>query len=149
MSSKAPVTFTLAAAENCPGSATTAAGATTLDIGMGFTSVEAFATLTGPTGGTLDVYIQDSIDGAAWRDWVHFAQVAATVVSNQHACASLSNSTTAIGIGTTASPGVGLAAASVRPGHPGPKLRAVYVCGVGTSVAAAQTIRIECVRNGQ
>ena len=41
------------------------------------TFVKIIAELQGPTGGTLDVTIQDSQDGVKWFDYVHFAQVAA------------------------------------------------------------------------
>lgn len=149
--SQTPKVFLLANAENCSAAAsTTTVGALSPDVGTGWTSIEAFGKLLGPTGGTLDVYVQDSIDnGVEWRDWAHFTQCVAATASKQHLCAALGNSNTVIGIGTAAAPAVALAAASVRPGHPGPKFRVVYVTGTGVTVAAAQTIWLECRRSGQ
>lgn len=100
------------------------------------------ATLTGATGGTLDVYLQTSVDGVEWRDYAHFAQIAAaTAAATYGFSVSRSGQQVSItAIGKDASPAI--AANAVLGGDFGNQMRAVYVAGVGTSAGAAQVIRI-------
>jgi hypothetical protein len=100
------------------------------------------AKLIGPTGGTLDVYLQRQIVDDIWVDWCHFNQVAAGVTVGQ--CLSPESSLTCqtVGIGTTLAPGVAMAAGSCSGGNPGKKIRAVFVSGAGTSAGKAQLIHI-------
>jgi len=101
------------------------------------------ATLTGVTGGTLDVYIQSEIATNVWVDWAHFAQVAAAGAARSYACSCEATSViSTVGVGTVAAPGVALAAGTCVGGHPGDKLRAIFVSGAGASAGAAQVIRV-------
>ncbi len=101
------------------------------------------ATLTGGTGGTLDVYLQRKVTDDVWADWLHFPQLAAGASAIRY-CANTGASTsiTTVGGGSDASPGVALAANTFIGGHPGFAVRSVYVAGASTSAGAAQVIRI-------
>lgn len=100
------------------------------------------ATLTGATGGTLDVYLQTSVDGTEWVDYAHFAQIAAATAAATYAfTVSRSGQNTSINtVGRNLTPA--LAANSVIGGDFGNQLRVVYVAGAGTSAGAAQVIRV-------
>lgn len=101
------------------------------------------ADLVGITGGTLDVYLQREIATNVWADWAHFPQLAAAAAAVNYSCnPTVTLPIVAIGLGTLAAPGVALAANSCLGGHPGEKVRAVFVSGVGTSAGAAQTIYV-------
>lgn len=107
--------------------------------------VTVVATLQGITGGTLDVYIQDSPDGVTWYDLVHFPQLAAAAAKVTYAYnPTLSNAIITIGNPTVdpATPAPALAANSMRGGHPMSFLRAVAVAGAGASAGVAQTILV-------
>lgn len=102
----------------------------------GMNSMLVVANLIGLTGGTLDVYLQDSFDGGVtWLDCAHFTQVAAGGTGKEAAGLSLSNEPLTIGIGNLASPGVALAAATFRSAPWGATMRIVAVSGSGTSGA--------------
>jgi len=98
--------------------------------------------LTGATGGTLDVYLQSEIKSDVWVDWVHFPQKAAASAETRTAidCRMSESAMATTGGGSTAAPGVALAASKVAFSHPGGKVRVVTVAGVGTSAGAAQTL---------
>jgi len=100
------------------------------------------ATLTGATGGTLDVYLQTSVDGTEWRDYAHFAQLAdgAAVATYGFSVSRSGQQTSITAIGKDLTPA--LAANSVLGGDFGNQMRALYVAGAGTSAGAAQVIRI-------
>lgn len=101
------------------------------------------ADLVGATGGTLDIYLQRQVAEDLWRDWLHFPQLADTAAAVKYtAVTSVTNSVVVVGGGTDATPGVALAANTFIGGHPGNKVRAVYVAGAGTSAGAAVTIRV-------
>lgn len=98
--------------------------------------------LVGLTGGTLDVYLQDSFDGGTtWYDALHFTQVTAAGTKKEAYTLTSTTGATTIGIGTAGTPGVALAVATARPAPWGPLMRVVSVSGSGTSGSAAvQTI---------
>ena len=102
------------------------------------------ATLTGSTGGTLDVYLQRKTGTDAWRDFVHFPQLAgaASAVRYTATLKGEGSSLVVTGGGSDASPGVALAANTVVDVIPGGDVRIVYVAGVGTSLGASQTITL-------
>lgn len=129
--------------DTSPASASTAAGDTVNGMGA-FDAITILATLTGATGGTLDVYLQSSWDGGTtWYDLVHFTQLAAAGAARTYkATLALSTTITTVGKGSVGTPGVALAANTVAAGHWGDQIRAVYVAGVGTSAGAAQLIEI-------
>lgn len=109
-------------------------------------------TLRGATGGTLDVYIQDSWDeGVTWNDVAHFTQLAggASAASASVAPSDGAGAIVAIGIGTAAAPGVALAANTAVNGRWGDRLRVVFVAGSGTSAGAAQTLTLHAWRSAK
>jgi len=122
--------------------------------GLGdFDSFRIDALLTGATGGPLDVYLQRELATNVWADWLHYTQIAtgaSAVMVTALAGASVVSADvlalTTIGFGTTAAPGVALAAGKFIGGHPGSRVRAVYVAGASTSAGAAQLIRFTCYR---
>lgn len=130
--------------DTSPASASTAVSAATLRDMSAFDAITILATLTGATGGTLDVYLQSSWDGGVtWYDLVHFTQLAAAgVVRTYKATLALSTTITTVGKGSVGTPGVALAAATVAAGHWGDLIRAVYVAGASTSAGAPQLIEI-------
>lgn len=127
--------------ETSPAAVGTATGG---HVGMlqNYDSLTIRATLTGATGGTLDVYLQTSVDGSEWVDYIHFAQIAAAaaavtkvvVVSRAGQQAAITT------VGTNTSPA--LAANAVVGGDFGNQMRVLFVAGAGTSAGAVQTIRI-------
>ena len=122
----------------------TEVSATTLTGCSKFDRIMVVASLLGVTGGTLDVYLQREIATNVWTDWLHFAQLAAAAAAIRYACAGDPTLVVpvVVGVGTTAAPGVALAAGQCVGGHPGDKLRAVFVSGAGTAAGAAQTIYV-------
>ncbi len=102
--------------------------------------VQVFATLTGATGGVLDIYIQCKMATNAWFDLVHFTQLAAAASKKWVFTLSGEANTVIECTGTDASPGVALAAGTIVNVIPTGELRVVYVAGAGTSLGAAQTI---------
>jgi hypothetical protein len=102
------------------------------------------ATLTGATGGTLDVYLQRKVADDSWFDWVHFPQLADGAATKRYTVTITGNGSTIVevGGGSDASPGVALAANTAVDVTPGGDVRIVFVAGVGTSAGAAQTINI-------
>jgi len=139
--------FTDTITDNSPATATTTVGDTVRSGLIAATHLTIIATLTGGTGGTLDVYLQTSFDdGATWVDYAHFPQLTAgAAVTNKvwHVSRRTEvSSLTAVGVGTTATPSVALAANTIMGGAWGDRMRAVYVAGAGTSAGAAQVIKI-------
>lgn len=114
-----------------------------------FRNVSIYADLAGATGGTLDVYLQCKIDQAGtvkWVDWIHFAQLASGASAIRHVKSTKDGPATAtpvtIGIGTTASPGVALAAANFTGALQTDTIRVVMVSGASTSAGAAIKITL-------
>ncbi len=133
-----------------PSAPTTAVGATVEGLGD-YSSLVVLSTIRGATGGTLDVYLQTSIDqeGTAtgvrkWADVVHYSQALAAAAETSYA----------IGLsrwGTEAAPTVvayatnttvTLGANTVVPGVIGRAMRVVYKAGASTSAGASQVIDI-------
>lgn len=109
-----------------------------------YDSLEIEADLTGPTGGTLDLYVQRSFDGGTtWRDYIHFPQVAATVTTRFSVSPALTN--TIVVVGQNTSPA--LAVNTCAGGKWGPQLRLLATTGVGTSVAGSVTVKFTFSRN--
>lgn len=131
---------------NSPASASTAV------LGQ-FSGLAAFkagvfiATLTGATGGALDVYLQ-VYDRAAdkWFDYAHFPQKAegsavttvAIPVSREY------QRVASRAIGSDATPA--LAVDTCVGGDFGDVVRVLCVAGVGTSAGAAQTVRFRATQ---
>lgn len=132
--------------DTSPAAASTAAGG---HIGMlqNYEALSIRATLTGPTGGTLDVYLQTSVDGTEWRDYAHFTQIAAAAaaVTIGFSVSRSGQQTSILTIGKDLTPA--LAANAVIGGDFGNQMRALYVAGAGTSAGAAQVIRITGVQH--
>jgi hypothetical protein len=127
-----------------PASASTALGDSVVGL-LGYDRFSIEAVIIGGTGGTLDVYLQRQVTDNVWADWLHFPQVAAAATKKYAVQCGRSNDVTIreIATGTDAAHGTPvLAANTFIGGHPGNKIRAVYVAGSGTSVGAAQTIYI-------
>lgn len=99
------------------------------------------ASLLGATGGTLDVYLQQ-YDGVDWWDYAHFAQLAAGAAAVNYALpiTRKSQRTAPIVVGKNGTPA--LAAAACVGGDFGDRFRIVFVAGAGTSLGAAQTIKV-------
>lgn len=105
-----------------------------------FETLAIAATLTGATGGTLDVYIQMTPDnGQTWVDIVHFAQVAAAAPAATF-LVQMSRTTGAATIQSTGD--AKLAVGTALNGEWGDQLRAKFVAGTGTTAGAAQTIAL-------
>ena len=103
------------------------------------------ASLTGVAGGTLDVYLQREVDTNVWADWAHFPQITAGNAAVEFSLQSGSDKTIhTVEQGTAASAGTpALAAGTLVGGHPGNRLRMVFVTGAGaTGPAKSQTVRV-------
>lgn len=101
------------------------------------------AVLTGATGGTLDVFIQNSPDmGSTWYDYVHFATLTAgaSTVRYVASVASGAQNLALQTIGTNLLPA--LAPATAIGGAWGDRFRIVMVAGAGTSAGAVVQLRI-------
>jgi hypothetical protein len=134
--------FKLILGGTSPSSASTVVGNTVGGL-QKLASIRVDADLTGATGGTLDVYLQTSHDeGSTWRDYAHFAQVAAgaAVAHFSFMAFRATGSSTIVATGSGTSPA--LAANAVLGGDFGDRMRVVYVAGAGTSAGAAQTITV-------
>lgn len=110
-----------------------------------FDGIAIQAAIQGATGGTLDVYIQMSMDlGVTWTDMGHYTQLAAaapsatTIVKFSRLVSSASATTT----GDAA-----LAANTFITGEWGDRLRIKLVAGAGTSAGALQTFKIIASNN--
>jgi hypothetical protein len=130
---------------NVPG---TEAAATVVDDLINVEQARIIAALTGPTGGTLDCYIQsfDPTD-STWYDVVHFPQISAGAavayyVANLSRIATAPNVT--VLVGKDLSPALG--ANAVVRGEFGITLRAVFVSGAGTTLGAAQRLAFHWIK---
>lgn len=139
-----------------PATASTVASASPNTFKLGYLSkgniLVVDAILTGATGGALDVYLQRRTGADDWTDWVHFPQVTAAQAATRYTFGCDGSGTTtiqAVGGGTTAAPGVFLAAntyTNVMPGNRtedgGAEVRFVFVAGASTSAGAPQKVTI-------
>lgn len=114
-----------------------------------FKEVEIIGDLVGATGGTLDVYLQCKINQAGtikWVDWLHFAQLASGASAIRYRVSTAQTAASAtpvtVGLGTDASAGVALAAATFAGGPPTDTVRIVTVAGASTSAGAAIKITL-------
>lgn len=133
-------TFTIS--ETSPASASTVVGQVISGLNR-FDSFLVDADLVGATGGTLDVYLQRWVDTNLWHDWLHFPQLASGASAIRYSVfPSLSNTIVVVGTGTDSNATPALAANTCVGGHPGSKVRAVYVAGASTSAGAAVSLKI-------
>lgn len=101
------------------------------------------ADLVGATGGALDVYLQREVAAGVWRDWLHFPQLAAAAGAVSYTVpVSGEPDVFVVGTGAASTASPALAADAFVGGHPGDKLRLVFVAGASTSAGAAITVRI-------
>lgn len=116
--------------------------AQTAVTGLGdYNSMTVYASLAGPTGDTLDVYIQFSPDGGTtWVDYAHFAQQAAAAAANYKvfSVSRASQQTTIQTVGTGTTPV--LAAGTVVGGDWGDRLRVVTKSGASVSAGVAISV---------
>lgn len=141
MRQEATMTFTAAS----PAAASTVAGPSIKSVQLGRAhKLLVDATITGATGGALDVYLQRKVASDVWRDWIHFAQATAGAAA-AHYQFMVTGELTTITVGnggTDSTPAVSLAANSMVNVMPGEELRWVFVAGASTSAGAVQTLRI-------
>lgn len=105
------------------------------------------AVLAGATGGTLDIYVQNSPDmGATWYDYIHYAQLAsgAPVVRYTASVASGAQNLSLQTVGFNLTPA--LAASTVIGGAWGDRFRMVMVAGAGTTAGASLALRVVAQR---
>jgi hypothetical protein len=125
-----------------PGSATTAASTVELS---GLNQYDAFtldADIQGATGGTLDVILQ-RFSGGLWREWYRFPQLAAAAAALHYSYVpALTDSMTVVGVTVTPV----LAVSTAVGGHPGNRLRFLFIAGASTSAGAIQTVALQCYR---
>jgi len=123
-------------------------GNTTSTVITGLSKVTAITiidSLLGATGGTLDVYVQDSPDGGTtWYDYIHYAQIAAAGGAQPIGAydPTLNDTRTVIGTGTSPA----LAASAFRGGKPFDQMRLLLVAGAGTSAGASQGVKVVVTR---
>lgn len=128
-----------------PSAASTAAGSAAVPLGLSrFDAIAVEVTLTGATGGTLDVYLQVSHDynpsaptAATWWDYMHFTQLAAAAAAVSYRVdPALTNTVSTVGKGAVPA----LSAGTCAGGYWGDAVRVLFVAGAGTSAGASQTI---------
>ena len=108
-----------------------------------YESIGIDADLVGATGGTLDVYLQQSPDqGVTWYDIIHWTQLAsgAAAVKYSSPMSQATTTTTVQVVGRNLSPA--LAAGAVVNGAFSDRMRVVMVAGTGTSAGAAVVVRL-------
>lgn len=138
---------TITLTETSPAAASTVVGSTFLGGLAEADYLTMDATLTGATGGTLDIYLQREIGlpgSDVWADWYRFAQLSAGASAAHYTLSSDAKATTitAIGIGTATAEGdLTLAAGTLTTPIPCGRVRFVFVAGTSTSAGAAQTVR--------
>lgn len=129
--------------DTSPAAAGTAVSASKAGALQRFGALTIIATLTGATGGTLDVYLQVSPDaGVTWYDYAHFAQLAAgaAAITKVITVSRAGQQTGIPTVGTDLSPA--LAANAVVGGDFGDMMRVLLVAGASTSAGAVQTIKV-------
>jgi hypothetical protein len=119
---------------------------TSLDL-ESFDALTIYASLIGATGGTLDVYLQTSIDeGTTWDDYAHFTQLAAGAgaIKYKFAVSRAGQLLVPVAVGINLTPA--LAAGSVVGGEWGDRMRLVMVAGASTTAGAAVSVKISASR---
>lgn len=119
----------------------------------GFSSFKAIAivaTITGGTGGALDVIVETSPNGGVdWYEYCHFTQVAAATAKTYIYSPALNGAMVNVGknnlSGSTLTTTMTLAAGSGVGGPWGDLLRLRYVAGASTSVGAIQAVAVLCM----
>ena len=117
-----------------------------------YDSVGIDADLVGATGGTLDVYVQQSPDqSGTFYDVVHFPQLAAGAAAVSYS-APISQATTTTApqsVGKNLNPalGIGLPGGAVVNGAFSDRFRLVMVAGSGTTQGAKVVVRISPQRS--
>lgn len=129
-----------------PASASTAAIGSPIGGLQIYDSLQIIAIIQGATGGTLDLYLQTSVDGSTWYDYAHFAQLAgaAAQITRTITVARYQQQLTATAIGSNLSPA--LAAGTFLGGTFGSRIRLIGTAGAGTSAGAVQTINFAATR---
>lgn len=97
------------------------------------------ATLTGATGGTLNVIVETSPNGTDWYELVSFAQLSAAAAAVQKSVAILVDGVIAAR-GKNQTTAVVLAAGTAFGGQWYDRLRVRYIAGTSTSAGAVQAI---------
>lgn len=132
--------------DTSPASETTAIGSTIAGL-HDYDWFEIDAVITGDAVGTIDVYLQRQVTTNLWVEWAHFTQVSATITKRFSLQPASTNQVYEVGAGTDSTAGTPvLAAGTFIGGHPGAKVRAVYVAGSGTTTGAQQIIYIRAHR---
>lgn len=129
---------------------TTPAAASTAAVGVpavfaqfldAIESLDIDADLIGATGGTLDLYLQTSVDGGTnWYDYAHLTQLAAGAAAShvRFGVTRHAQALTPVVVGKNLTPA--LAAGTVVGGPFGDRMRLVAVAGAGTTAGAAISI---------
>lgn len=115
-----------------------------------FKALTFVATITGGTGGALDVLVEHSPNGTDWYEFVHFTQVAAATTKTYVFATALSGASN-VNVGKNNASGSTLTTTmtlTAGNGAGGPwfdKFRVRYVAGSGTSAGAAQSLGVICM----
>ena len=109
-------------------------------------ALDIVAELVGATNGTLDIYLQTSLDdGLTWYDSVHFVQLAgsAAAIIYRTTISHIVQPTTAlpVPVGKNLNPVLTSANGTVQ-GSWGTRCRLVFVAGSGTSAGAAVKVTV-------
>lgn len=116
-----------------------------------FDEIAFVATITGGTGGPLDVIIEDSSDGANWYEFAHFTQVGAATTASYRYSPVRNDNIVQVGknnlTGSTLTTTMVLTAGSVAGGRWQDQLRVRYVAGASTSAGATQAVGVICYRS--
>ncbi len=102
------------------------------------------AHLIGATGGATDVVLQRYLEDNAWADWLRFTRVAAGAAAAYYTVPAAGGLGRIVPVGrsTDSAFTIGIAENDFVGGHPGKKLRVVYVPQATVTVGAAQVIRV-------
>jgi hypothetical protein len=106
--------------------------------------------LVGATGGTLDVYLQQSPDqGVNWYDVIHWTQLASggAAVHYSSPISQATTTTAPITVGKNLSPALASGTNSVVNGAFSDRMRLVMVAGSGTSAGAQVIVRLSPQRS--
>jgi hypothetical protein len=111
-----------------------------------YSAIAFYATITGGTGGPLDVLIEHSPDGVDWYEYVHFTQVSAAAVKTYVAAPAVNAASVNVGKngldGSAQGTTMTLTAGTVAGGQWFDKMRVRYVAGTSTSAGATQVVRV-------